>query len=173
MDNRSDITGVILAGGRSSRMGRNKALLEYQGRPLVEYMHDLLKNSGIRAVLISGQVEGYECVEDYKPFSGPAAAIMSVMNRCPGSAGFLCMPVDMPLLTPEILDILLKCKNGGYFQGHRLPVFFVPPYRESTASSVREMIEDFGIAPVELPEQYREKMKSFNTPEEWKDLTSR
>ena len=52
------IAGVVLTGGRSSRMGQNKALLDYQGKPLIEHMMEILKTTGIKEIFISGDVDG-------------------------------------------------------------------------------------------------------------------
>lgn len=46
--------GVVLAGGRSSRMGSDKALLNWQGRPLIEHMRALRLSAGAGQVLFSG-----------------------------------------------------------------------------------------------------------------------
>ena len=46
--------GIVLAGGRSSRMGTSKALLRYKDRPLIEHMQNLLHQAGLDDVYISG-----------------------------------------------------------------------------------------------------------------------
>lgn len=107
----SAIAGVVLAGGRSSRMGKNKALLDYQGKPLVEHMMEIIKRAGIREIFISGDVDGYDCLPDPAPFTGPAEAIKSIIQRLSSYAGFLFVPVDMPLLKPEMLHLLLNKKR--------------------------------------------------------------
>ena len=48
------ITGIVLAGGLSTRMGRDKALLPWQGRTLLEHMRGLLMQAGAREVWVSG-----------------------------------------------------------------------------------------------------------------------
>ncbi len=58
------VAGIVLAGGRSSRMGANKALLSYHGQPLYLHMQGILRASGLEQVYISGDVPEVECVPD-------------------------------------------------------------------------------------------------------------
>lgn len=167
-----NIAGVVLAGGRSSRMGQNKALLDYQDKPLIEHMLDILKQTGIEDTFISGDVDGYDCISDERPFSGPAEAIKSVVDQFPDYAGFLFVPVDMPLLNAETLHLLLQQKEGGHFINWPLPAFIAPPFSESQATSVKDLLQDYGIYPVDIPDHFLPFMKNANTPQEWKEVAS-
>ncbi len=167
------IAGVVLAGGRSSRMGQNKALLDYQGKPLIEHMMKILKKTGIKEIFISGDVDGYDCLSDQAPFTGPAEAIKSVVKRLSGYAGFLFVPVDMPLLKPDMLHLLLQQKEGGYFTDRPLPAFITLPYPESEKKSVQGLLDDFGIYPIALPEHFSFSMKNANTPQDWAEVINR
>ena len=166
------IAGVVLAGGRSRRMGENKALLDYRGKPLIEHITGILKCSGLETVIISGDIEGYDCVPDDAPFGGPAKAIETVIRRFPDYKGFLFVPVDMPLLEPEMLQILMQQKDGAYFIGCPLPAFITPPYSESNETSVQALLDSHGIYPVDLPKRFFSAMKNTNTPEEWKEVAA-
>lgn len=107
------LLGVVLAGGRSSRMGRDKAELVWHGQSLLERQAHLLKQAGCGAVLMAGrQVTGWPSLPDAQPFRGPVAAIANMMNQIhamfsliPGK--IIIAPVDMPLLTPAALQSLL------------------------------------------------------------------
>jgi len=122
MDRSKLVDGVVLAGGLSSRMGTNKALLEFKGKTLIEYMMSLVASVCSGKVYCSGAVPGYKYLEDEKPHTGPAEAILSVVRQI-GSTyrGILFVPVDMPNLTTEILRTLLQKEgtDGACFQTHR------------------------------------------------------
>lgn len=99
---------VVLAGGRSSRMGRDKALLEAAGKTLLERALDLLQRSGADRILISGKVEGYDCIPDLMPFNGPPGGLYSTLHQIREEFGLdgsplLLIPVDMPRLNPDVL----------------------------------------------------------------------
>ena len=97
--------GIVLAGGRSARMGRDKALLPWQGRPLIERQIAVLRAAGADAIRVSGNRPGYGGIPDAIPGSGPLAGLASVGAVCP-DAHLLIIPVDMPLLSAALLQRL-------------------------------------------------------------------
>ncbi len=162
---------MVLAGGKSSRMGRDKALMEYCGLPLIESMINLLHRTDLCNVYVSGDIEGYNCIKDSTKFEGPARAIIDVMVELPDYSGALFIPVDMPLLTPEILQLLLNKNSTAYFKGRPLPCFISKPCNiKSECSSVHELLEDQGAVTVDLPAKHEEFMHNFNTTQEWAEL---
>jgi molybdopterin-guanine dinucleotide biosynthesis protein A len=121
------LLGVVLAGGKSSRMGRNKALLDLQGRSLLEHQMALLAPLCAR-VVVSGAVDGVEGIPDDCAHQGPLGGILTVAKRFPGWA-LLLIPVDMPRL--ETIDLQQLCSQAAscHFSGQPLPAFF-PDSRE-------------------------------------------
>ncbi|HPG34509.1 MAG TPA: molybdenum cofactor guanylyltransferase, partial [Lentimicrobium sp.] len=77
MINKSQITGIVLAGGKSTRMGTDKGLMIFQGKPLVMYSIDLLSMFCGRILISSNNPEyakfGYEIIADELPGAGPMA----------------------------------------------------------------------------------------------------
>lgn len=79
-------TGVVLAGGRSSRMGTDKALIEVGGRPLALIAADALRAAGAgRVVAIGGDRDGLEAIglevhPDDHPGEGPLGAIVTALG---------------------------------------------------------------------------------------------
>lgn len=165
------VTGVILAGGRSSRMGTNKALLPYRGKPLIEHAKNLLKEIGISSIYISGTIEGYEAISDKTPFNGPASAMMQIIQRFSSSKGIIFIPVDMPLLNSEILTSLFSLRRTACFKEYFLPAVIYSPFnKESSAYSVYQLLQDMEVTEIDLPERFVPYMVNVNTKEDWESI---
>lgn len=116
------VLGVVLAGGLSSRMGRDKALLDHHGLTLLRRQVDVLAALCGR-VVVSGDYAGFDCVPDEGGRCGPLGGIHAVCRRFPGMA-LLVVPVDMPQVTPMDLAKLLEQHGPCHFDGQPLPAFF-------------------------------------------------
>jgi molybdenum cofactor guanylyltransferase len=106
---RSGITGFVLAGGKSSRMGTNKALLSLQGSTLIEHTKRVLEQV-CESVLILGSRRLYGpfgfCYEDIYPDCGPLGGIHVALLNSPTPYS-LIIAVDTPFVTPEFLNYLV------------------------------------------------------------------
>jgi len=111
-------SAVLLAGGKSSRMGRDKSTLIVDGVPLWRRQLSVLRATGAAEVFISGNVdgpytdEGIEIVEDTRSESGPLGGIASALRRC-GDEWLLVLAVDMPAMTPDFLCSLTDAARKG------------------------------------------------------------
>ena len=118
--------GVVLAGGLSSRMGRDKALLAWRGRPLIEHQLALLREAGAEVVHVSGERPAYGGIADTLPKAGPVGGLASIAAACAGlDAELLVIPVDMPLLGAALLRRLRIERPQATclrFAGHVLPL---------------------------------------------------
>lgn len=163
-----EIAGVVLAGGLSSRMGQDKAVLPFHGRPLIDHMIDLLHASGCKDVFVGGQRAGYQCIPDRAPNQGPAVAMRDVLRELGAYQGVLFVPVDMPLLTPDFLRQLLTHEKGAFFEGWPLPSYIASSPVRSSATSVQAFLAEMGILPVRCPADAEKFLVNLNTPDEWK-----
>jgi molybdopterin-guanine dinucleotide biosynthesis protein A len=170
MDRLRNVAGVVLVGGRSSRMGLNKALLDYHGLPLIVHMRGILKDAGITDIYISGDIDGYDCIQDTHIFAGPAQAIKSSMCRLASHEKFLFTPVDMPLLNAEIVTSLLQGERGGYFADLPLPACIMRSDVKSSATSVKNLLKDYDVPVLPLPSAFCPLMRNTNTPQEWQEV---
>lgn len=101
--------GVVLAGGKSSRMGTDKALLPFRAGSLLDFQFDKLKSVvGDENVVVSGYYPKLKHVVDEQAHLGPLGGIMSVIKKYPEIDCFLFIPVDMPNLETASLRFLLK-----------------------------------------------------------------
>jgi molybdenum cofactor guanylyltransferase len=103
------IAGFILAGGKSSRMGREKGLLEIDGLPIVVRTARLVESVAGTATVI-GRADGYEslglnAIGDDWPGAGPLGGIATAL-RASQSSWNLVVACDLPYLTEEWLRYL-------------------------------------------------------------------
>lgn len=113
------IQSLILVGGQSKRMGRDKGLLEYHRMPQREYLYNQLgqlflsHDEGQKGVYISTRqhqdVSENLIVDKFKGL-GPFGAICSAFQENPNTAWFV-IATDVPFVDEEIIKLLLKHRN--------------------------------------------------------------
>jgi molybdopterin-guanine dinucleotide biosynthesis protein A len=106
--------GLVLAGGESRRMGQDKGLLDYHGKPQREYAADLL-NGFCEKTFLSARVgqkmeTAYEVIEDTFLDLGPYGGILSAFRQFPNVA-WLVVACDLPLLDATTLQQLVDNRN--------------------------------------------------------------
>ena len=111
------VEGFVLAGGRSSRMGQDKALLQVGGRSLVDLALDKLRSIGVAAPRIAGARTDLSShaavVPDLHPGCGPLSGIEAALAASNQPLN-LFLPVDMPLLPARFLHwMLLRAEITG------------------------------------------------------------
>jgi molybdopterin-guanine dinucleotide biosynthesis protein A len=109
-------TGFVLTGGRSSRMGRDKALLELQGRPMALRTANLAQ-SVVEEVYLVGDKEthghlGFPVLADKVAGRGPLAGIVTALENTQHDWSLL-LACDLPFLEGNVLRALLACANSG------------------------------------------------------------
>lgn len=122
--------GLVLAGGLSSRMGLDKAMIEWRpGQTLLARAIELAEVAGCRPVIVSGHRPGHDFVADRHPAMGPLGGLDSVLQeRSAELEGklLLVLPVDMPLLKTSTLKALLgtasESESGAVFANGPLPM---------------------------------------------------
>ncbi len=105
-----DAEGFVTAGGRSSRMGRDKAWLEIEGRPMIERVIAALASVTSRVSVIANSA-GYDRLglpvySDANESIGPLEAIRTALANSQARRVIL-VGCDMPFITPELLAFLL------------------------------------------------------------------
>jgi molybdopterin-guanine dinucleotide biosynthesis protein A len=119
------LNGLVLAGGRSSRMGRDKAaLIHPDGRTLARRTYDLLVGAGCDKVILSlrhdqempagfSDIVSPIIVRDPPSGSvGPITGMVSAMRHAPESA-WLIVACDLPRLDAATLSTLVESKQDG------------------------------------------------------------
>lgn len=114
-----NFVAVILAGGQSTRMGRDKAWLEVEGRPLLARQIQVARDAGAREVFLSGRAGvdyarfGCRVVMDRRPEAGPLAGIESALSAATLPL-LLALAVDMPRMCADLLrQIAARCAGAA------------------------------------------------------------
>jgi molybdopterin-guanine dinucleotide biosynthesis protein A len=103
------ISAFVLAGGKSSRMGQDKALLMLAGQPLIVHALSVLRTAGLSPAIAgarSGLSQFAEVISDPSPDLGPLAGICAALESTEANFSVF-LPVDLPLLTPELIVYLV------------------------------------------------------------------
>ncbi len=132
------LIGAILAGGKSRRMGSDKAQLPVAGGTLLEYMQRKLKLAGIEHTLVCGS--GPQSLPDTIANRGPLGALHTLAETYPDHVA-LIVPVDMPLLEPRALAALMA--PGGVRAPRHYANYFFPlllPLHAATANYLRRCV---------------------------------
>lgn len=113
---RIPMTGVLLAGGQSRRMGKDKALLEMDGKSLLLRVREVLEGLFDSILLVGGDPErcrglGCPAVSDLIPHRGPLGGIYTGLRYAPTEAIFVC-GCDFPFLNPDLIRYLAALLPG-------------------------------------------------------------
>lgn len=149
---REDLTGVVLCGGMSRRMGRDKARIEVDGLPLVERVARLLEGLGTRTFLATGTHARYpelgrEQVLDPIEGGGPLAGLAAALERT-STPWLLAVACDLPRLTAGLLRRLLLRAGPDVdvvlFRGQPLAALYsrrcLPAVRDALGRGERRMV---------------------------------
>lgn len=107
---KNNITGIILAGGKSSRMGTDKGFLKLNNKSFVKYSIDALKPLVSNIIIVSDNADydgfGYKRVTDDIKNAGPVSGIYSGLQASETEYN-LILSCDIPLITAEVLQQLI------------------------------------------------------------------
>lgn len=177
------IFGVVLAGGKSTRMGQDKfkLMLPESNRSLLDHAKALLESANVDKVLVSGN--GFDIADKYQyigPIGGIASSMQYLKEKNAQAEGCVFIPIDMPMLEPDSIATLFT--NGREknclrcFHDSILPLY-VPLSDEmlhqiamvirNKEYSLRYLLKLLPNAP--LPSPPAPQLININTPNEWHD----
>ena len=112
------IRGLVLAGGKSSRFGEDKALVFYKGMTFLERSISLLDSLDLKPVVVTRRgadypLAGCPVIYDQLPEKGPLGGIYTAMTHFKDTA-FLVLTCDMPDLTGRVLSDLLRAHHPDF-----------------------------------------------------------
>lgn len=120
------VKGLVLVGGKSTRMGQDKSELNYFGKPQKQVAKELLENNNLetyysvrsfhqaqgnneRTNVISSEVEKSQIPDTFYNL-GPFGGICSAFQKNPNTAWFV-LATDVPFVNDEVIQLLLKHRN--------------------------------------------------------------
>jgi molybdopterin-guanine dinucleotide biosynthesis protein A len=150
--NGAELYGLVLAGGRSTRMKRDKATLDYAGKPQLMRAMELIAPLVARAFvsvrpdqLHDPQRAAYDTIVDLRPGLGPVAGIQAALHAHPEQA-WLVLACDLPFLNPQTLQYLIahRCATRlatayrSHFDGKPEPLCAI--YEPASAAALEAWI---------------------------------
>lgn len=181
----SPVMGVVLAGGKSSRMGVDKAGLVFRGQTLLAYQYQKIASVlGCENVVVSGNYPLFRHVLDRDMGTGPLGGIASVVRTFFQAEYFLFLPVDMPYMAEESLRRLVQAAtsdlqfNCWKYTKSEMP--FVLRNTQGVDSILNEVCSEtrhrrsvrnfcglMGCCDIEYGELRKEEFLNANTMKEW------
>lgn len=114
------VSAIIQAGGQSRRMGTDKALIDYHGRPILVHVINLLRHLSDDVIVVANRADVYgpivsaqraRLVPDYDPPSGPLGGIAAGLSAMTHELAIV-VACDMPLLNLDLLHYLIERAAG-------------------------------------------------------------
>jgi len=183
------ITGIILSGGKSSRMGYEKGLISFNGKKLIEIAVGLFESLNLN-ILISANNQKYDfldypVINDLKSNSGPMGGIYSCMKKAE-SEWYFIQACDTPFLNVELyqylftkrkeFQIIVPDKGKAYYEplcaiyhASVIPIF--EKYIKKGNYRIPDVFENVQFLPVpvndSLPFYSPCLFNNINSPEEY------
>ena len=188
------IGGVVLCGGRSSRMGRAKALLPFGPEMMLQRVVRILREVVDPIVVVAAPDQelpplpaGVRIARDEQEYLGPLAGIGAGLRALAGDVeAAYCSSCDVPLLKPEFVAAVIAALGDHEAAVPREGDFYHPlagVYRVSLADRVAELVNAGRLRPLFLIEECRsraididelrrvdpqlESLRNVNSPEDY------
>ncbi len=116
MEHLRNISGIILSGGQSSRMGREKGLVKLAGQPLVNYSINLLKDFCPEFLIGSNheayRIFGYPVIKDEINGIGPSGGILACL-KASRTKDNIILSCDMPFVSKELIHWIIESRENA------------------------------------------------------------
>lgn len=141
------VTGIIMAAGFSNRMGRDKLLIEINGKKIIEWVIEALKESNLDDIILVYRSEEIKDIADsygiktvYNPraYLGQSQSVILGIENCEGNCCFMFFVGDQPFISSQLINELIDEHNKNpstivipYFHDKiSMPILFPPDYRK-------------------------------------------
>ena len=188
MTSKSNITGIILSGGKSSRMGTDKGFLKLKGKTFIEHSIDALKPLVSEIIIVSNNsaydVFNLKRVNDEIENAGPLAGVYTGLKHSSTNYN-LVLSCDIPLINSEVLKLLIDAVEDTFeviqFENNTKTSPLIALYKKSCANKFYKLLNEgerrlrFAVnqclvKQVKLNSEIGIYTSNINTPEEYKML---
>jgi molybdenum cofactor guanylyltransferase len=193
----NDIIVMILAGGKSSRMGQDKALLEFQGKPLLTRISQMALSLTDQVYLVTSRGEKYQhilpfscqIVQENNNFPGALVAFYQALKQInPERKWVLLLACDLPYINQETIQKWIdqldnipsetiaflprqeerwQCLSG-FYRSSCLPL--LEAFIQEGGNSFQKWLNSASVAEIYLDDP--EVVFNCNTPEDWQKIQS-
>ncbi|HSD83756.1 MAG TPA: molybdenum cofactor guanylyltransferase [Anaerolineae bacterium] len=144
----SAVSAIVLAGGQSRRMGRDKALIDFQGKPVIAHVIATLRELTEDVVVVSNRLDLYDpfgarVIPDYDPPCGPLGGIAVGLQAVVHELAVV-VACDMPFLSVTLLRGLIERMDHYDAVVPQTGVEFEPlhaVYRQKCYDPIRQHLE--------------------------------
>jgi len=148
VSNKKDITGIVLAGGKSSRMGSDKGLIKIDNKTFVENVVAAMEPLVNEIIIVSNNPEydqfGFYRVEDDIKDSGPLAGLYSGLKYS-NSEFNLVLSCDIPIIKTEILEKLIEVDYKNFevtqIESHNKTMPLIAIYQKQCMHKCLELLQ--------------------------------
>ena len=185
---KANITGIILAGGKSSRMGSDKGFLLLHGKPFMIHIIEALKPLVNAIVIVSNEEAydkfGYKRVDDIIENAGPLAGLYSGLYHSKTEYN-LVLSCDVPLIKTTVLNKLIESFDANFdviqllSKNKTMPLIAL--YKKQCMNKFLELlqnderrlrfaIEQLNTKTITLDVEFDEFVKNINTVQQLNDI---
>lgn len=188
MNKKRNITGIILAGGKSSRMGTDKGFVSYKNKPFVQHIIDVVRPLVSEIIIISNNpnydIFGLKRFHDIIENAGPLAGIQTGLHFSE-TENNLVISCDVPLISSELLEVLISEINPTseviQLQSGDKKTPLIAMYKKSCESKfsevlkqgerrVRKALEQCEVKTIIIEKALEKHTANINTKEDLKEI---
>ena len=181
LDTIPEIKGLVLTGGKSTRMGKDKSELEFHGKQQKEFVKEILEKKGFETYYSVQNNNGNKNeIHDVFLNLGPFGGICSAFQKDPNS-GWMVLATDLPFVNENLIKLLVEKRNPAKVataikgNGKQFPEPLITIYEPKAYPILLQYLAQGYSCPrkmlinsdVEIVEVDDDLIRNINTPEEY------
>jgi len=190
MLNKNNITGIILAGGKSSRMGSDKALLKINNTTFIEKIIDVMQPYVDEIIIISNNSNhdrfNIRREEDFIKEAGPLAGLLTGLYRAKHEH-IIALSCDIPMISKKVIETLITQADDAFevnqieSEGKTMPLIAIykkscwyPIYRllQNDERRLRVAVNSFNVKTIKLNSKDKKLVENINTKQQLEALAN-